>query len=110
MTENQSGTGTEARPKTARFIRDVGWKGDARLYRVDPPMLTHSWGDEDASPTEHEHVIVSAVVAMYSGPETYIFPATAEGEAVDMLEMDGSFRGALDHEQALRNAGYEVVS
>ena len=70
--------------KTATFIRTVGWPGDARLYRLDPPL------------DGHDHVIVSAIVVR-------TFAASAEGAAAG----DG---GALDHEQALRNAGYEVTS
>jgi len=88
--------------RAAKYIATLpDWKSDARVYELDPPM-------DD----EPRYVIVSAVVAPYSGPETYIFPARKVGdvfETVDMLELDGSFRGALDHEQALGNAGYEVI-
>lgn len=88
--------------KTATFIKDLrGFRGRARLYRLDPPAP-----DYDGNP--REYVVVSAVDAMFSGPETYIFPASAEGEVVDWLEMDGSFQGDLDHERALANAGYTV--
>lgn len=45
---------------------------------------------------------------MFSGPETYIFPADKTGEIVNWSELDGSFKGGLDHEQALVNAGFEV--
>ena len=56
-----------------------------------------------------DYVIVSAVMAPYSGPETYIFPADEDGRALSMLEMSGSFKGALDHAQALANAGYLIA-
>ena len=56
-----------------------------------------------------DYVIVSAVLAPYSGPETYIFPAAEDGRALSMLEMSGSFKGALDHAQALANAGYLIA-
>lgn len=78
-----------------------GMRGDARLYRLDPPLADY---DGDV----HEFVIVSAVVAD-SGPETYIFPADESGKITDWLEMPGSFKGALDHVAALANAGYEVT-
>lgn len=82
---------------TATHIRTLsGFRGDARLYKLSEPLDGASF------------VIVSAVVA-YSGPETYIFPATEEGEISDYGEMDGSFRGGLDHEMALSMAGYEVA-
>lgn len=76
------------------FIRRIdGYIGDARLYR-----------DE-----EGKFLVVSAVVAPFSGPETYIFSATEEGGATDFTELEGSFRGGLDHRQALRNAGYVSI-
>lgn len=56
-----------------------------------------------------EFVITSAVSVPYSGPETYIFPANEAGEVTDWGELDGSFRGGLDHECAIRLAGYEIV-
>jgi hypothetical protein len=83
--------------KTATFVKNLtGWDGDARLYKCEPPL------------DGHDHVIVSAVVALFSGPETYIFPSNAQGEPKDYGELTGSFRGALDHAEALRGAGYEV--
>jgi hypothetical protein len=92
----------------AKLIRTIsGWHSDARLYSVDPPMAYQGMEGEDKPTTEF--VIVSAVVAQYSGPETYIFPAKKGGTAINMLEMDGSLRGVLDHVAALRSAGYEVT-
>jgi hypothetical protein len=74
---------------TATFIRkSPGWTGDARL-----PL------------DGHDHVIVSAVVVPLSGP----FPADPEtGEAINFLELKGSYRGGLNHAQALNDAGYRV--
>jgi hypothetical protein len=88
----------KTRKKTARLVKVMdGYRGDARLYKLSPPLKGA------------RHVIVSAVNAMYSGDETYIFKADAEGQITDWLEMEGSFKGGLDHEKALRGAGYEVV-
>ena len=78
-----------------------GWRGEARLYRVDPPMTY-----EDGRQTEY--VIVSATTVLASGPETYIFPASREGGILDWLELPGSFRGAIDHARALEGAGYSI--
>ena len=81
---------------TATFIsKPSGFLGDARPYKLNPPL------------DENEYVVVSAVNA-YSGPETYIFGATEDGEIVDWMELDGSFRGGRDHGAALEGAGYEV--
>lgn len=86
--------------KTATFVSKLkGYRGDARLYRLSPPATTYD-GDEA------EYVIVSAADVPFSGPETYIFPAHPDGKVMNWTEMDGSFRGGLNHEEALRNAGY----
>ena len=68
-----------------------------RTYRLSEPL------------GGYEYVVVSAVVAMITGPETYIFGGNARGEIVEYAELDGSFRGGLDHEAALNRAGYTVV-
>lgn len=82
---------------TATLVRKLsGYAGDARFYRLDPPL------------DEGEHVIVSAAQT-HSGPETYIFPATPDGEVADWGEIHGSIRGRLDHAEALRGAGYEIA-
>lgn len=98
--------------KTATFVRDVsqqnGATGVQHLYKLDPPITDDSWGGES---TDYEHVIVSATVVFFGGgPETYIFPATAEGAIASWGELPGSYKGGLDHAQALIGAGYEVVT
>ena len=92
---------------TATYIKRVlGATGDMRLYRLDPPI---SGEDYEGRSLTFEHVVVSATVVPFgSGPETYIFGCDSEGESIDYGELDGSFRGGLDHAQALRNAGYEI--
>lgn len=72
------------------------------VYKVDPPIEY----DEDREAT---YVVVSANTVPYSGPETYIFPSTDGGEVTDWLELEGSYRGGLDHAAALGNAGYTVT-
>ena len=96
----------------AKFLARVpSYRGDARAYEVNPPMEYHNLGSlDDVAYTQY--VIVSAVWVEYTGPETYIFPACKKGDeivAINHLELDGSFRGDIDHEQALANAGYEVI-
>lgn len=83
----------------AVLIRSLGgFANDARLYRMEPPL------------EGHEYVVVSAADVMFTGPETYIFPASKDGRVIDWGEMDGSYRGGLSHEEALRGAGYEIGS
>lgn len=76
------------------------------LYQLSPPLEAKDWDDNVKD--VHEYVVVSAVNAMDTGAETYIFPADSEGKITDWLELDGSFKGALDHAEALANAGYEI--
>lgn len=73
----------------------VDGMADARVYRVEPPL------------EGHEHVVVSAVSWFVT--ETYIFPSDGVG-VTGWGELEGSFKGDVDHERALRGAGYEVAS
>jgi hypothetical protein len=67
-------------------------------YRLDPPL------------DGKEYVVVSAlnVAFDHKAAETFIFPANKTGDITGWLEMEGSFRGAADHAEALRRAGYEI--
>lgn len=72
-----------------------------RLYKLDPPL------------DGHDRVVVSAVPRAFDTgiPETYIFPAYSdEFNVASWGELEGSFRGEMNHNKALRNAGYEVVT
>ena len=83
----------------ATFITQLqGFRGDARLYQVDPPY--HG----------SEYLVVSGIdYAFDTGrPETYIFKANPEGEITDWSELEGSFRGDVDHAGALEGAGYTI--
>ena len=85
--------------KTAKLIREKikGFNGHANEYQLDPPLDGHTF------------VIVSATVVPYSGPETYIFESDGNGVITGWMEMEGSFRGGLNHAEALENAGYEIT-
>lgn len=85
--------------KTATFVQKLtGWQGDARLYKLSEPL------------DGFDFVVVSGVNALRTGPETFLFGAREDGEVGSWLELDGSFRGRIDHEAALRGAGYEIAS
>ncbi len=91
---------------TATFIKSMnGFNGDARLYKVAPPMSIDSLFDEDDKTTDH--IIVSAVYVL-GVPETYIFASNSDGEISNWGELSGSFKGDIDHNEALNRAGYEV--
>ena len=91
----------------ATFIRDLdGFTGEAKLYKLDPPMEETDFDNEVVG--RHKYVVVSATVAMFTGPETYIFPSDENGNVTSWGELEGSYRGGLDHETALKNAGYSI--
>src|SRR5678810_1244150 len=84
----QTTTGPYMKPK-AYFIKPLsGFKGDARLFKTEGGPL----------PT---FVVVSATSLMFSGPETFIFHADQDGEVISWSELEGSFKGSLDHQKAL---------
>jgi len=86
----------------AVFLRKLSdFRGVAKLYQLDPPM-------KDYDDKEHEFVIVSAAIAPYSGPETYVFPADANGNIISWGEMPASQRGTLSHKLVLTEAGYMI--
>ena len=92
--------------KIATLVKPLdGYKGKAALYKLSEPLAS-SWGLEQDK--KYEHVVVSSVVT-YSGPETLIFGADESGDVYSFLELHGSSRGHMDHEQALRDAGYEIA-
>jgi hypothetical protein len=75
------------------------------LYKLSKPIGYDDYGRKG----ETSYVVVSAADAPFSGPETYIFASDAEGNVHSYNELDGSFRGSLDHAKALKGAGYEVA-
>jgi hypothetical protein len=92
--------------RATKMKRLEGFTGEAWLYRLEPPHVADLYGEE----VTVEHVVSSATVAPYGGgPETYLFWADEEGEVRRWGELDGSFKGALDCDRAVRNLGYEVV-
>lgn len=83
---------------------------DQRFYLLDPPLVTEDADDlySEGVLTYTRLVVVSASWRMHV-PETYIFAADAMGNIVDFTDLPGSFQGALDHQAALRGAGYSEV-
>lgn len=92
--------------KTATLVRSnlTNFATAAYLYRLSEPLFDYR-GKLSAV---YVIVIAGAAVTGDHGPETYIFPSSSEGDVVSWSELPGSTTGTLDHEMALRNAGYEV--
>lgn len=94
----------------AVFLRNLsGFTGHASLYKLDEEI---GYGESLIEPGKFSgytrYVVVSATNVMLSGPETYIFPADESGNILDWREMTGSYRGDLDHAEALRRMGATI--
>ena len=97
----------------ATFIKSLsGFTGDVELYRVEPsanyPVINPDSGEWDDEGGHTEYVAVSAINCECGGPSTYIFPADEHGKILRWGGLAGSYRGGLDHAEALRRAGYTV--
>lgn len=76
--------------KTATFIKDleqcdtrVSTNRSQKLWRVD------------------EHFVVTSAACVMGESETYVFPSDENGKVTDWGELDGSFKGDLDHGRAI---------
>lgn len=80
---------------------------DKRLYVLSEHIRYDDWQVD--GPRYTNHVAVSAVNNDWCGIETYIFPADEEGEILSYSELDGSFKGDMDHAKALSGLGFKIV-
>ena len=96
---------------TAKLIKStlLGFRGTVHLYELSDPVAFDYPYSNRIFCIHTNYVVVSEANIPYSGPETYIFPADKDGEVLSWTELKGSFRGELNHERALQNAGYEVI-
>ena len=113
------------RPKkqiTATFVKDMPRGNNLsvegqKLWRLSAPIRTEAMTVSESNGVRYfsdgtaytKYVVTSAANASFSRPETYIFPAGKDGEIIDRVELAGSFRGGLDHQQAIRNAGWLIA-
>lgn len=100
---------------TENFDTDE-WKGDARLYRLDPPALYIDGFTEyvvvsalDVAARRAEEPMLAMLDAMTGVSrqvETMVFPTDASGNTLDWGEL--ALVEALDHDAALAELGYTV--
>lgn len=94
--------------KTATYIKDLErFTGEAKLYELSEEIKLYDWNDKLKGTTKF--VVVSATNVLFSGFETYIFPANEDGNVTDWGELSGSYRGGLDHDVALNGLGFKPV-
>lgn len=95
----------------ATILRDTfpGMKGDKLLLRMDPPLASSEFNPDtnEYEPVAHEYVVSSATTVL-GEPETYLFPATRDGEIVNWRELEGSQKGTLSHADVLAALGYAI--
>ena len=81
---------------TATFVKDLtGWQSSAKLWELSREV-------EDGYCEVTTRFIITSKVIAYSGPETYIFPSDPEGDPLSMLEMPGSMKGVVSHEESIK--------
>jgi len=89
--------------KTAKFIKDVSeyYRGNVNLYELTPAVTY-----KDTKKTKF--VVCSTVNAMFSGPETYIFPSNKAGVVISWGELEGSRQGVTCDTDVLKGLGYTI--
>jgi hypothetical protein len=87
----------------ATFVKDLdNFSGKAALYELDEEVgYNKDWDEEGKFNGHTKHVVVSATVTMFSGPETYIFASDENGKILDWIELHGSYRGGMDLQTAI---------
>ena len=48
-----------------------------------------------------DHHVVTSATNVMGEPETYVFPSDEKGNVTDWLELPGSYKGGLDHGEAI---------
>lgn len=94
--------------KATKIEKMENFRGNAVLYRLNEPIEYPRFVFRGQKQTT-EYVIVSSVIAFdHEDYETFIFPSDENGQILDWVELEGSYRGGFDHEKALNNAGYSL--
>lgn len=84
-----------------------GFAGEANLYKLDKTIVISDYDDTE---TKFEYVIVSKVEIPFpvekvdfdiETKETYIFPASEDGDVINWTELPGSLKGDISHDYVL---------
>lgn len=129
--ENTKGNLELSKNRTAVLLKEKleGFSGIANLYELYPPLQipNENFNPEIDGQNKEEkvimHVVVSGIdessfpfkdnpmlIPNFEYPiETFIFQSDSNGNVVDYSELEGSFRGEINHEKALSNLGYTIL-
>lgn len=100
------------------FVRDITDR--QKLYRTSEPFACtkiirepgQGWLQGRLEPTETSFIVSSwcniETEIAQGCPETYLFAANEDGEVIDWCEMEGSFKGAYNHEEAMNNSNFPL--
>jgi len=92
--------------KVEKIIEGVSPTGATQiLWRLSEPYFVSQYHRQDDGTyieeiLEVEHVVTSAIVVPYTGPEVLVFPADEHAEILSWSEITGH-RGDLDHMAAI---------
>lgn len=93
----------------ATFIRQLtGWNGDAALYKLDPPYVAKSYGEDCKEQTKEIEFVIASAVNNAFAHETMIFEAKENGDCVSFLDL-ACIRDSLSHSDCLAKLGYKAV-
>jgi len=76
-------------------------RGRACLYRLSEPHVGYEYVVVSAA-KDHKDTYNNIV------GETFIFGSDETGKVKSFLELPGSYKGGLDHQKALNDAGYDI--
>ena len=84
---------------TAKKLRDVSknFKGTAYLYELSEEITEFEFK------ATSKYVVSSGVNVCGDGPETLLFLANPDGTVIHSLDLNGSERGYIDPDRAMRN-------
>ena len=88
--------------KSAVAVRSIKEaKGTACLYKLSEPLGGYEYVVVSAAKdgTDHFNQTIG---------ETFIFGSDETGKVISFLELPGSYKGGLDHQKALNDAGYDI--
>lgn len=100
--------------KKAHKIKDVSdqFTGEAFVYRCDPPLNNYQYIVASATDLYHINPTIETTRRLpldISQYETYIFGCDKFGKVSCWSEQKGSATGIYNCDEALKNAGYEVI-
>ena len=75
-------------------------KGTACLYKLSEPLRGYEYvvsAAKDGTDSFNQTI-----------GETFIFGSDETGRVISFLELPGSYKGGLDHQKALNDAGYDI--